>query len=339
MAAAIGEDEAAAALARFGLEGAPVRITTGLVNLTWSVGRPPRYALQLLHPQFDAACNARAAAVAVALQAAGIGAPCAVAAPAGAIALPGPDGRLWRATRWVAGEGFARLPGPAHVAAAARLLARAHAALADWPGGWALPVADFHDTARRMAPLARLMGDADPAVARMAAALLAAWEDWRRDLPALEPRPAHGDPKASNILFRPGAAEATGLLDLDTVGRHGLDVELGDALRSWCARRLGGPGGYLDRTAFRAAVEGYFGAAAPLPRAERAAVVHGLGRVALELGARYCLDAVAGWEFAWDAGVAPDRRSHHLLRAEALLGLWREVAQGRGELEAIVSSA
>ena len=70
---------------------------------------------------------------------------------------------------------------------------------------------------------------------------------WRRsDRPSCRPRTAlpalpstprlrvvHGDPKLANMVFTP---EGTGhcLIDLDTLARMALPLEMGDAIRSWC---------------------------------------------------------------------------------------------------------
>ena len=312
------------------------RVAQGLVNQTWAVGDPPRFALQLVHAQFGDAENSRIEAVGALLDAAGIGYPGPLRTPAGALSTPGPDGRRWRLARWLPGESFDRLPSPAHARSAARLLARFHDAVAELPG---LPRTAFHDTEARMAELRRAVGESgDDEMRTLAAAILETWRTWaREEPPAVEARPGHGDPKLSNFLFE--GAEATAIIDFDTLGLFRIDDELGDALRSWCNAPGENAEARLDETAFAAAVGGYLGAARRLSADERARIVHGFGRIALELASRFCADAHDDRYFAWDPAVAPSRKAHNLLRAGRQLELARLVIARRARLEEIVRTS
>ena len=322
----------AAALAAYGLDDGAEPVSGGLVNLTWSVGHPPRFALQLLNAEFTAADNRRSAGVAEALVQAGIAAPRTVATADGRLELAGPDGRIWRLTRWIDADVHQRLPSPGHVRSAGVLLARVHDALADAPAGRALPVGHFHDTEARMARLEAALPAADAEVREAGEAVLALWRDFAPGAPRLPFRPAHGDPKAGNLLYRRGTATAFGILDLDTVARHQLDVEVGDALRSWCADA----GGRLDAALVAVALDGYLATARTVSPEERAALPAGLVRSALELAARYATDAARPGYFAWDPAVAPDPRSHSLMRCRARLALARQALDLRAELERAV---
>ena len=68
----------------------------------------------------------------------------------------------------------------------------------------------------------------------------------------------HGDPKINNLLFDAATGRALCFIDLDTLGRMPLPLELGDAFRSWC-----NPAGEDNRQSafaldlFAAAVDGY----------------------------------------------------------------------------------
>jgi len=317
--------------------GLPLRpIPQGLINRTWAVGEPPRFALQLVHPQFGEAENARIESAGVLLAAQGLRSPRLVPAPGGALSTPGPEGRRWRLAGWLPGASFDRLPSPAHARSAGRLLARFHDALAALPG---LADAAFHDTAARMADLARAQGESrDDEMRRLAEAILAAWRTWRAEEPgAVAPRPGHGDPKLSNFLFEDG--EATAVIDLDTLGLFRIDDELGDALRSWCNPAGEDAAVRLDETAFAAAVGGYLAGAARLGAAERARIVHGFGRIALELAARFCADAHDDRYWSWNPAVAPSRKAHNMLRAARQLDLARLVMARRARLEEIVRSS
>ena len=317
--------------------GLPLRrIEQGLVNQTWAVGNPARFALQLVHAQFTEADNERIEAAGARLEPAGIGSPRLLPLAGGALSVPAPDGRRWRLARWLPGRSFDRLPSPGHARSAAGLLARFHDAIAGLPG---LPLSAFHDTPARMAALARAADDSrEDDMRRLAADILAAWRGWAaEEPPAVAPRPCHGDPKLSNLLF--DGVEATAILDLDTLGLFRLDDDLGDALRSWCDASDETAEPRLDEAAFAAAVGGYLAAARSLAEAERARIVHGFGRIALELAGRFCADVHDDCYFNWSPAVAPSRKAHNLLRARRQLGLARLVIARRARLEEIVRTS
>ena len=140
------------------------------------------------------------------------------------------------------------------------------------------------------------------------------------------------------MLFAPGDGAALALIDFDTLGRHGLDAELGDAFRSWC-----NPAGEdtvspeFDLEIFEASLAGYFGASRTTTAEERASLVGGMGRITLELAARFLTDVVEDRYFAWNPALAPGRGAHNLIRGEGQLALARQVVERRAELEGIVA--
>jgi hypothetical protein len=190
-----------------------------------------------------------------------------------------------------------------------------------------------------MADLRRASDESrDDALRRLAEAIHDAWRAWSPEAPPeVEARPGHGDPKLSNFLFR--GAEATAIIDLDTLGLYRIDDELGDALRSWCNVFDENAAPQLDEAAFAEAVGGYVQSSRRLTQPERDRIVHGFARIALELAARFCADAHEDRYFAWDPAVAPSRKAHNLLRAGRQLALARQVIERRARLEEIVRTS
>jgi Ser/Thr protein kinase RdoA (MazF antagonist) len=305
-----------------GLPCTPVE-GAGLINLTWAVGDPPRYALQRVNAIFPPATHERVACVTDHLATRGWTTPRLLKAPGGDLVIPGPEGTAWRLLTWVEGTTFERVPGPVHARKAAALVARFHAALADVPCDLTPLRPQAHDTALHMARLGEAMDACGGhrlagSIRRVGEGILASWDRFqdRVDWPDLASRPAHGDLKISNVRFDPAGEEAVCLIDLDTLGRLPLPVELGDALRSWCNR--GGEdaaSAVFDEETFVAASQGYLSAAAGLEPEEFAALPAGVLRIALELAARFCTDAYHECYFGWDPARAPGRSEHALLRA------------------------
>lgn len=325
------------AVAKAMAEGPPRALDRGLVNRTFAIGKAPDFALQAVAPMFDDATNRRFNPVAAELARAGIDAPVLLAAGKNTLSLPGPEGRRWRLLSWVPGEAFdaPATPGRAHGAGA--LLARFHDALWQTEAGGALPLSAFHDTDAYLERLWQTMARADTEVVEAARAIADFWDDWRKSGRATPPRPGHGDLKLSNFIFAPGGERAVGIVDFDTLGRYLVNEEFGDAARSWCnhlpeeeaAARF-------DGEIFKAMADGYLSVSETLSEAERASLVDGAGRIAIELASRFCIDAVEQSHFAWDAARAPDARTQNLWRAQGQLDLARQIAARRDELEKFI---
>lgn len=321
------------------LDGLPHRpLQGGLINTTYAVGEPPVAVVQRLHTIFAPAVNLDIQAVSAHLRAAGMRSPRVLETTTGALWTIDHEGRCWRALEWIPGRSFERLTEAGLAAEAGRLVGRWHRATADLAHAFAFSRPGAHDTERHMATLReavetqtrhRLHGD----VARLADLLLGSWANWSgAELPA---RVSHGDLKISNLRFDE-QGRGVCLLDLDTMGRLPLAVELGDAWRSWC-NPLG-----EDVAEARFAV-GLFEASAsayldanPLSPEEREVLVPGIERICLELSARFAADALNESYFGWNPAVAIGRGEHNLLRARGQASLAVDVARGRRDLESIL---
>ncbi len=321
----------------------------GLINDTWAVGSDR--VLQRLHPIFAATVNDDIAALTPVLRAAGVPVPALLPTRSGASCVVVPVGEsadprgcgVFRMLTRLPGRCHAKVASPAMAGSAAALLARFHGALADCGHRFAFVRPGAHDTDRHVASVGRALS-AHPdhrlaaEVRELERELSARWASAPR-LPDLPERIIHGDPKISNLLFD-DAGEAIGILDLDTMARSTLDIELGDALRSWCNRSAEDETAILDIDVFAAALEGYAGAAgASWTQAEAAAALPGLWRIALELSARFAADAIAESYFGWDPQRARARGEHNLMRARGQLSLVRAVEEGRPRLQAIANRA
>lgn len=333
-----GMDEAVArsALAAWDLEAVDLRpITIGLINTTYRVETDrAAYALQRLHPVFSGEVNDDIDAITRHLEAKGLTTPRIVRTRTGATWHEAGDG-AWRVLTWIEGESRHRADSLPSLRSAGALVARFHEALTDLHHDFAFCRPGAHDTAAHLqrlgGALTRHRGHRRYETLRpLAEAILA------HPLPAVEPQPTrivHGDLKLSNVLFR--GSDAVALVDLDTLQRGSLAVELGDALRSWC-----NPAGEdcidsaIDLDRFEAAMSGYLsGARRWLRPTELDAVVAGVETIALELASRFCLDAFEESYFRWDRRF--ESASHHNeARARGQLSFARSVAAARDDLRA-----
>lgn len=307
----------------------------GLINDTFALG--DTHILQRLHPIFRQEVNLDIRALTAPLRAAGVPVPRIEEADDGQpwVAIAGREGPalagVWRVITRLPGRTLHRLEGPAQAASAARLIARFHRALLPVQHAFAFTRPGAHDTDAHMALLQRALREhaahpLAPQVAPLARELLARWAGFQPPA-GLPVRIIHGDLKVSNLLFDP-QGEACGIIDLDTMAHGGLDVELGDALRSWCNRAQEHDAqARLDTDILAAAVRAYCEEAADwLQPHEAAALVSGMMRITLELTARFAADALRECYFGWSPAVAPTRGEHNLLRARNQLDLAGQLA-------------
>lgn len=305
-------------LRAWGMEGAACApVAGGLINRTFRVEAPGGPAIaQWVNPIFGPQVHHDIEAVTRRLAAAGLATPLLIPALDGALWVEEPSGGCWRVMSLVPGLTHHRVGSSALAAAAGRLVARFHRAMEGFDHAYRHARPGFHDTPLHMRALADGLPHAPPEAADLAARILAAWEGAVCEGSA----PAegglihgHGDLKISNLLFDP-AGEGVCLVDLDTLGRMPLAVELGDALRSWCNPAGEEADAAISVDLYRAALQGY-ASVRPLSGEERAQIVRGVEQIALELAARFCRDAWEDRYFGWDAGRFPSRPAHNLHRA------------------------
>jgi Ser/Thr protein kinase RdoA (MazF antagonist) len=333
-------------LAAWDAAGAVTRpLGAGLINATFLVesgGR--RFVLQRLHAIFGPVVNEDIDVVTRHLAAQGILTPRLLRTCSGTPCYEH-EGAIWRALSWIEGVALERFEHAGQAREAGGVLARFHMGLRDLRHEFRHARAGVHDTARHLDNLRRALerhrdharfAVIEPLAARIleAAAALPV-------LPVTPERPVHGDPKASNVLFTPDRTRALCLIDLDTLARMRLPLELGDALRSWC-----NPAGEDAARAsfslefFTAALEGYAAAAQGLPTpAEQAGIVAATLAIYIELAARFCADALEERYFGWNAAGFATRSEHNQVRAESQLAAARSLARQRAAAEAIVRRA
>ncbi len=335
-------------------------IGRGLINETYLVQRggalvqgsgalasgddaAPGFILQRVNPIFSPAIHENIRAVTEHLAAKGLETP---------RLLPTRDDRLyldlgqegcWRLMTRVPGESFDQVRSAEQARAAGALVARFHSALNDLRHCFRPLGIELHNTPAHLANLQSalrahvdhpLHGD----VKRLAESIAPAFNTWE-DLGELPLRPAHGDLKFNNLLFR-AEREPVALIDLDTLSPLPLMIELGDAWRSWC-----NPSGeeeaevVLDLGIFASSLEGYLGALEfEIKAAERRSLAFGIERLSLELAARFAADALQESYFAWDRERFETAGAHNFARARRQFQLYERAVDTREQRLALLVS-
>jgi Ser/Thr protein kinase RdoA (MazF antagonist) len=316
-----------AVLDAFELAPEPLRrATSGLINPTWYVaarsGTP--LVLQRLSPIFPAVVNEDIAAVTEHLAAKRVLTPRLVPTRDGALWLEH-GGEVWRVLTYIDGVSRDAVESPAQARAAGRVLAEFHRAVSDLEHTFRNARLGVHDTARHLrtlrAALEELRAHREIASVGPLAERVLALADRLPPLPPNPDRIVHGDPKISNIMFAHKGDRALCLIDLDTLSRMPVALELGDALRSWCNPRTeDAADAAFQQPLFAAAVEGYAAAVGGfLTPAEWHAIPAGTVTVSVELAARFCLDALRESYFRWDSSRYPSSSAHNQARTRAQL--------------------
>ncbi|HEB91562.1 MAG TPA: aminoglycoside phosphotransferase family protein [Deltaproteobacteria bacterium] len=259
----------------------------------------------------------------------------------------GAEGR-WRLMTHLGGVSFRRLRSEAQAESAGRLVGRFHAALADFDRPLAPMGIPYRDTGRILAVLREaLEGHSDHRLAGemvpLGEKVLAAFRELG-PAPETPPRVIHGDLKLENLLFEdrepPGCDRAFALIDLDTLMRAPLWVELGDAWRSWCnAAGEDTSDARFEMAFFEASARGFLRAPGiDVSTEERESLVTSIERLTLELCARYVTDALEERYFGWDAERFPGRGEHNAVRASGQWRFFEAARRRRPERESVLRS-
>jgi Ser/Thr protein kinase RdoA (MazF antagonist) len=321
------------------------QLTHGLIHQTYVVYHGAKSAiLQRIHPDFGPNIQENIERVTAQLEAKGINTPRLFRDRNGSLTCELGEAGSWRLMTRLEGTAYQRCESRNLAKAGGELVARFHGALEEFSEPL-LPLGfPFHDWDAHRDDLIRSLEEErghrlyEPAHA-LANGLLEASPDWET-LGPLPGRVVHGDLKFNNLLFE-GSLDAPighALIDLDTVGRRPLFIELGDAWRSWC-----GPGSDESQGAevnlelFAASIEGYLGTdAVRLAGAELRSLAYGLERISLELAIRFAADILRERYWAWDETRYPSRGDHNLARAEAQWRLFLKARELRPEFNRIL---
>jgi len=327
----------------------PQATSSGLINASWlllSAQGGTVAVIQRLNTRvFRPIVHEDMAAVTDELRRQGLTAPRLLPTRAGHLWLD-VEGEVWRALSPVGARTIERIGGVAEAFSAAALVGRFHEALSGFDYDFRHVRAGAHDTDGHLRTLQAAVDEhrhhrLHAPVAALADTLAASWTAMRDDaLRALPQRIIHGDLKISNVRF--DGTDAVALIDLDTLAHGTLDIELGDALRSWCGTAgEDAANAVFDLDIFGAAMRGYASAAGTWGPTEDewASIVPGARRIATELAMRFGADALNERYFGWDRARFPAAGEHNLLRAQGQASLASAIAASQGEAERRLTAA
>jgi len=337
----------ATVLAEFGLSTDQLRLaSSGLINRTWYARShdDELVVIQRVNPIFPPEINADIDILTRHLKSKNVLSPALVPSRSGRLWLEH-EGAIWRVLTYINGVTHDAVESPHRAAEAARALAQFHRAVSDLDCDFEHARVGVHDTTRHLEALSAALTERNghdqyAAVLALATELRGLAVDLA-ELPEAEDRIVHGDPKIDNFLFDSASNRALCLIDLDTVTRMPISIELGDALRSWCNPTTEDAShAEFSLELFEVAVNAYAKSVGGLlTTTEWHSIPDATFMITIELAARFCADALVERYFAWDRERFGSASEHNQARTRGQLN----VAQGvRHELPAmrdIVESA
>ena len=319
-------------LRSFGVGGAQLEpLGTGLVNETWLVKKPggERLVLQRLHSIFPAEVNEDIDIVTQHLASKGLATPRILPTLRGALCKEHQG--VWRMMTYIHGISRDAIENNEQATKAGALLAQFHNAVGDLNYKFKNARLGVHNTVQHLAALKKALisyrNHAHFDKIKTLADEILTLADQLPALPETSDRIVHGDPKISNVIFDASTDEAICLIDLDTLTRMPVILELGDAMRSWCNLTTEDD---LDATfslqTFGAAVKGYARCAPQfLHETEWQAITDATLTITVELAARFCVDALAENYFRWDRQRFQSWSEHNQARTSGQLSIARSI--------------
>lgn len=202
------------------------------------------------------------------------------------------DDSAWRLMTFIPGTTFEKVPAPSCAVEGASFVARFHTALLDYEKPFAYRIPGYRDARTNIARLYDVSQEYRMSSKHTVCNPIA--EDIRtramrhaHTIAVLPSRVCHGDLKLNNLRFDTTETRAIALIDLDTIGRYSLPLELGDMLRSWCRSESNS----LDIELWCTLMSAYRKAAHFLTDEEWRLIPDGFVEITLSLAARYLTDA------------------------------------------------
>ncbi|MFQ5786707.1 MAG: phosphotransferase enzyme family protein, partial [Thermodesulfobacteriota bacterium] len=245
----------------------------------------------------------------------------------------------WRMLTYIPGKTFEKGITKQMAENAAALIGRFHDALVGLDYEFLHKTPNFHDTP---AILDRLNNtsfrfqntDKYEILSPLIDRVLVEYEKSNNSFQKLPDRIIHGDLKINNIRFDQKGRIALALLDLDTLGRDKIIIDIGDAVRSWCSNDEGNA--IFDLEIFEKMMSGYLSTAKFITREEKESIPEGIVMMILELSARYITDAFEESYFKLDTESYPNLYEQNKSKAVFQMLFYDDFQKKRRRIDQVI---
>ena len=233
----------------------------------------------------------------------------------------------WRMATYIEGRTFDVIPGLEFANSAGHLVGTFHRVLSALDYKFKHESQNWHRTEFYIQRLCRSLEDCqDKDILFIQNDILESYQSLK--IPLFSPRHIiHGDLKINNILFETSGSKAICLIDLDTLRKGSISLEMGDALRSWC-NQGGEDSEYVnfDLDILRAAMESYIAeVGAIVEDQEFLAIPDTTAIISLELSSRFLEDAHTQSYFQLDSRHYDSLYEQNLNKAIIQLKLFYDI--------------
>ena len=275
------------------------RIDKGLINETYLVKTTGQnYLLQKLHRVLKPSVLYDIHETTTVLHNKNITTPLLIKTLKGELGLNLPSGH-WRVLTFISGICLENGLNTKQAYSAGRLLGKFHDTLSEHNYIFKHQIKNFHNTEKIITYFKKLLKNL-PDVSRYneiiatGRDMISFYEKMDKKINSLPNRTIHGDPKINNIVFTTDKKEALCLLDLDTLGKNKIILDIGDAARTWCndANEDDIKNSKFNPKTLKQMVRGYVETARFVTNAELNAIVEGIETILIEQISRFLTDAI-----------------------------------------------
>lgn len=247
------------------------------------------------------------------------------------------DGSIWRLLTYIPGGTIEKGITEEQARSGGKIIGEFHNSLCEFNYSFEYEIPDFHDTNAIVLNLKTVMrshknSDKFQILKPLANRLLNEYEGLEKLPDNLPQRIIHGDLKLNNVIFDETGTEAICLIDLDTIGKGTIPIDLGDAFRSWCQNETDNSFKF-NVDIFIAMLEGYLANSPFIGKREIEQIPSGISIIILELAARYIIDAFEESYFTLDENKYESTFEQNSDKARLLLGLFDDFKGKRMAVE------
>jgi len=251
--------------------------------------------------------------------------------------------KIWRVFQYIPGCTNETGLTPSQAYSAGQLVGKFHDSMRYFPGNLKYSIPHFHDTEYYMQRLQEVSAEYEgsPKYTSLQSAIDFVVNEYRGvglTLDSLPIRLIHGDLKVNNILFDEKNVSAVAILDLDTVMRKSIVVDLGDAVRTWCGKVSEKGQVSFDMGILKAMLEGYASTAIFLSNKEWMSVFDGIRLLFLEITARYLTDAMEESYFKLDVRNFSSLYEQYSYKANCQITLYRQILSRKKEISELLQT-